>query len=209
MSAEEGYGTAATYPKLPAGRNLLSREYVGQYQRQRMMVAAAEMAHEEGLAAVTVSGLTARARISRKTFYDYFRNREACLEYAGEEASGYLFASLEGPGKEKSAEARIASGVEALLGAVAAEPIIAEFGLIHAPTLGGDAGRRFQEAAIEAIAGLLGAGGGKRKNAPAAETIAIAILGLISYQVRRGEAKQVAELGEEVMRLARLAGVGV
>ena len=210
MSSDEGYGTAATYPKLPAGRNLLSREYVDQYQRQRMMVAAAELAHEEGLAAVTVTGVTARARISRKTFYDYFANREECLEYAGEEAISYLFSPLKDRGSAESADARLATGVGALLDAVAAEPIVAEFGLIHAPALGGERGQRFQEAAIEAIARLVQtAGGGKGKSAPGTETIAIAILGVIAYWVRRGEADRVDELAAQVLRLARLPAVGV
>ncbi len=209
MSATKStFGVPGDYPALPTGRHPLPREYVDYYQRRRLVVAVAEVCHEKGLGEMTVSALCTRARISRKTFYEYFANRDACATHAGEVASEYLFAGLEKLGSEEAAEARIASGVEALLEAVAAEPIIAEFGLIHAPTLRGDAGRRFQEAAIEAIAGLIGASGGKRGEGPAAETIAIAILGLISYRVRCGEAEQVAELREEVMRLARLAESG-
>jgi AcrR family transcriptional regulator len=205
-----GYGSSAAYEALPAGRHTLGPEYVERHQRQRMVVAVAELAHEKGLAGVTVSGLTARARISRKTFYEYFANLDECLDYAGEEAAAYLLESPGAMGPGQSADERIAAGVDALLGAVAAEPNLAELALVHAPALGGKRGRRFQEIAVERIAALVGAAeAGTGAGAGGTETIASAIIGVIACQVRRGEADRVGELAEEVVRLARLPAVGV
>jgi AcrR family transcriptional regulator len=209
-AAPTGFGTSAGYPALPRGRHLLPRDYVDQYQRRRLVVAVAELAHEEGLAGVTVSGLADRARISRKTFYDYFANRDECLDYATEQAAAYLFESLEAAVPRQSADERIAAGVDALLGAVAAEPNLAELVLIHAPALGGERGRRFQEIAVEKIAALLeSAVARKGAKARGAETIASAIIGVIACQLRRGEADRVGELTEEIVRLARLPTVSV
>jgi hypothetical protein len=86
--------------------------------------------------------------------------------------------------------------------------MVAELALIHAPALGGVRGRRFQELAIGRIATLVEAAG---RGAPTrgAETVASAIIGVIACQIRRGEARRVRELTEEVVRLARLPAVGV
>jgi AcrR family transcriptional regulator len=199
------YGTPAAYPALPPGRHLLSREYVDLYQQRRLVVAAAEQAHEEGLAGVTVSALTGRARMSRKTFYDYFGNRDECVDYASEEAASYLFEPLAEADRGRSAEERLAAGVAALLGAIEAEPILAELALVHAPALGGERGRRFQERVINGIAELLAIDQGPGTRGT--EMIASAIMGVIGCQIRRGEAERVGELSEEVVRLAGLARV--
>lgn len=56
-----------------------------------------------------MTALTGRARISRKTFYDYFADCDECLDYAGEEATTYLFKSLEDLGTGESPDARLAA----------------------------------------------------------------------------------------------------
>jgi AcrR family transcriptional regulator len=210
-AARTDFGTSEGYPALPPGRNLLPPEYVDSYQRRRMVVAVAELAHEEGLAGVTVTGLSARARISRKTFYDYFANREECVDYASKEATAYIFEPIDVATKqEQSVDEQLAAGVGALLEAVAGEPNLAELALIHAPALGGKRGRHFQEVAVEGITHLVGiAGKGGDGDARTAETIASAIIGVVACQLRRGEAERIGELAEELVRLARLAAVGV
>jgi AcrR family transcriptional regulator len=194
------YGTSRSYPALPRGRHLLPRDYVDQYQRRRLVVAVAELAHEQGLAGVTVTGVVSRARISRKTFYDYFGNRDECVEYASQQAVSCIFGPIGQVEPEQSADQRIVAGVEALVGAVAAEPNLAELALIHAPALGGKQGRRFQEIAIGAVAGLLSGGNGDR--AAGTETSASAIIGVIACRLRRGEALRVGEMREVGRALA-------
>ena len=48
-------------------------------QRTRILEAMAEMAVDLGAGAVTVSHVVARAGVSRRTFYELFGDREACL----------------------------------------------------------------------------------------------------------------------------------
>jgi AcrR family transcriptional regulator len=130
------------YPPLPRGRHGLEPEYVAEYQRRRLAAAVVDLAHDRGMAGVTVTSIVDRAHVSRKTFYEFFENRDACADYAAGLAAEYLSA---------------ASGeVESLLAAVAAEPNLAELALIHAPAFGGERGRRFQQFASEIVGGIAG-----------------------------------------------------
>lgn len=65
--------------QLPHGRHGLSREHVERNQRGRLLDATRELAVERGFAAVTVTSIVERARISRRAFYEYFDNRNDVL----------------------------------------------------------------------------------------------------------------------------------
>jgi AcrR family transcriptional regulator len=54
-------------------------------QRKRMLAAAVEAVQDGGYAGFTVAQVTARARVSRKTFYDLFSDREDCFLAAFEQ----------------------------------------------------------------------------------------------------------------------------
>ncbi len=56
-----------------------ARGPVSQMQRARLIGAAVPVADELGWSGVTVADIAARARVSRRTFYDLFANREDCL----------------------------------------------------------------------------------------------------------------------------------
>jgi AcrR family transcriptional regulator len=66
-------------PQLRPGPNGLPRGQVSEIQRSRMLTAAAEAVEEVGYARLTVAQVIARARVSRKTFYDLFEDREDCF----------------------------------------------------------------------------------------------------------------------------------
>ena len=55
--------------------------------RTRMLAAMVELVGEQGFASTTVADVIERARASRRTFYEYFANAEACFLVACEEAS--------------------------------------------------------------------------------------------------------------------------
>jgi AcrR family transcriptional regulator len=65
--------------RLRSGPNGLPRGQVSEIQRSRMLTAAAEAVEEVGYARLTVAQVIARARVSRKTFYDLFEDREDCF----------------------------------------------------------------------------------------------------------------------------------
>jgi AcrR family transcriptional regulator len=62
-----------------AGAVVSARGRVAEMQRSRLLGAAVLTLEELGWSRVTVAHVTARARVSRRTFYDLFANREDCL----------------------------------------------------------------------------------------------------------------------------------
>ncbi|HSZ70927.1 MAG TPA: TetR/AcrR family transcriptional regulator [Solirubrobacteraceae bacterium] len=64
--------------RIPA-REDAPREQVAGIQRSRLLAGALGAIDEHGYAQLTVAQITRRARVSRRTFYELFENREACL----------------------------------------------------------------------------------------------------------------------------------
>jgi AcrR family transcriptional regulator len=72
--------------RLRSGPNGLSRPQVAEIQRGRMLASTVDAVERLGYARLTVGEITGRARISRKTFYDVFSDREDCFLAAFEQA---------------------------------------------------------------------------------------------------------------------------
>src|SRR5262245_45924053 len=64
---------------LPRGRHRLAREAVLESQRGRMLRAMAHAVLEKGYVNTTVADVLSRARVSRETFYEQFRDKEDCF----------------------------------------------------------------------------------------------------------------------------------
>src|SRR6267154_6051848 len=79
--------TRSSTPRLRPGPNGLPRGQVTEIQRSRMLAAAVDAVEEVGYARMTVAQVIGRARVSRKTFYDVFADREDCFLAAFEQAS--------------------------------------------------------------------------------------------------------------------------
>jgi AcrR family transcriptional regulator len=82
------YKARTATPRLRPGPGGLPRGQVTQIQRSRMLAAAVEAVEEVGYARMTVAQVIGRARVSRKTFYDVFTDREDCFLAAFEQALG-------------------------------------------------------------------------------------------------------------------------
>jgi AcrR family transcriptional regulator len=65
---------------------------VADFQRSRLLAAAAAVACEHGYEALTATAVVARAGTSRKTFYDLFENRDDCLLAVLEDALAQITA---------------------------------------------------------------------------------------------------------------------
>lgn len=64
---------------LPRGQHDLSPEYVARHQRTRIMDATTHVLAERGYGPATIADIVARARVSRRTFYDHFESKEQCV----------------------------------------------------------------------------------------------------------------------------------
>lgn len=80
------YKRSSVLPRLRPGPGGLPRGQVTQIQRSRMLAAAVEAVEDVGYARMTVAQVISRARVSRKTFYDVFIDREDCFLAAFEQA---------------------------------------------------------------------------------------------------------------------------
>jgi AcrR family transcriptional regulator/DNA-binding MarR family transcriptional regulator len=83
------YDTRTVSPRnrrLTPGPSGLPRGQVTEIQRSRMLAAASEAVAEVGYAGMTIAQVIGRARVSRKTFYDVFADREDCFLAAFEQA---------------------------------------------------------------------------------------------------------------------------
>jgi AcrR family transcriptional regulator len=60
-------------------RGLSARGHVSQMQRARLLAAAVPVVGEVGWSGVTVAQIASRARVSRRTFYELFADRDDCL----------------------------------------------------------------------------------------------------------------------------------
>lgn len=75
---------------LRPGPGGMPRGQVTEIQRARMLAATVEAVEDVGYARLTVAQVIGRARVSRKTFYDLFDDREDCFLAAFDQAAGQL-----------------------------------------------------------------------------------------------------------------------
>jgi len=99
---------------------------VAEIQRSRLLAAALTVVDELGYGDATVTQITQRARVSRRTFYELFENREECLAAMFEHvlksiASELAAAELEG----LSWLERVRGGLSAILSFFDREPVLA------------------------------------------------------------------------------------
>jgi AcrR family transcriptional regulator len=101
-------------------------------QRDRLVAAMGELTAEVGAAATGVHHVCQRAGVSRRTFYDLYVDREACVVDAQQEAFGRLLSHVEVAVGEAGAEweDRAVAVVQALLGAWDADRVLAHLCLV-------------------------------------------------------------------------------
>jgi AcrR family transcriptional regulator/DNA-binding MarR family transcriptional regulator len=123
---------AARPRKLAARHNLHSAEVI-EIQRTRLLAGALAAIEEHGWADTTVARITTRARVSRRTFYQLFADREACLAALAEYVVGLLEAELAQAGvAELSWRERVRGGLQTILMFCDREPALARVCVVHA-----------------------------------------------------------------------------
>ncbi len=125
--------TRSTPPSLRPGPNGLPRGQVTEIQRGRMLTATVEAVEEVGYARLTVAQVIGRAKVSRKTFYDVFIDREDCFLAAFNESIARMAAvSAEAFERESNWRESTRAGLTALLGFLQSEPALARLCVIEA-----------------------------------------------------------------------------
>jgi AcrR family transcriptional regulator len=114
------------------------RQRSPEVHRRRAVEAMADAVGEQGYADTTVEDILSRARMSRRTFYQLFRNREECFLAAYDDA---LAAAMKRLARGHSGDGRpwavqVEAALSALFEYLAAEPGLARLWLVEPPSLG-------------------------------------------------------------------------
>jgi len=127
------YKTRTAAPRLRPGPGGLPRGQVTEIQRSRMLAAAVEAVEEVGYARMTVAQVISRARVSRKTFYDVFADREDCFLAAFEQAlSQARLIAEEAYGRESSWRDGVRAALAQMLMFMDEEPGLAKLCIVEA-----------------------------------------------------------------------------
>lgn len=145
---------------LPRGRHGLPRETVTESQRGRIIQAMIEAVAERGYQETRVADVVEGARVARKTFYDFFDDKEDCFLAAYDQVSARQFDAASSAFTETPdapwAE-RIRAAMAALLESLASGPEGARFAIVEVLAAGPKALAR-RDAALRQFAELVDAG---------------------------------------------------
>ena len=117
----------------------VTRDSVKADQRQRILRATGELVAKRGYNAVTVELIVKRAKVSYKTFYAHFSNKEECflelfdavMAQTRAQIDAALAAEADAPWPQQ-----VVAGLRALFDAFIADPLIARASIVEAPTVG-------------------------------------------------------------------------
>jgi AcrR family transcriptional regulator/DNA-binding MarR family transcriptional regulator len=127
---------------------------VSEVQRARMLQSAVAVISEVGYGEMSVARVAGRARVSRRTFYDSFEDREDCFLAVFDEAVARIVGLVAGAyAGKKGWQERVRAALAALLECFEQEPEVASLVVVEA--LG--AGPRVRERRAEVLERLSGA----------------------------------------------------
>ncbi len=139
-----------------------ARVQVSEMQRSRLLSAAVKAVNEEGYGHVTVADITERARVSRRTFYDLFENREACLGALIEDVLARIEGEIARAGLDGlSWRERVRGGLLVILSFFDREPALARVCVVQSLRGGADVLRRREEVLARLVV-VLDEGRGER-----------------------------------------------
>lgn len=126
--------------RLPRGRHDLTPEQVRDAQRSRLLNAMAGCVAEKGLAATTVADVIARAGVSRRTFYELFKDKDDCFLAAYRLGVSVLMDAIrEAQAEPGSWEERVERSFVALTDVMAANPDFTKLCILEIWTADGEA----------------------------------------------------------------------
>jgi AcrR family transcriptional regulator len=204
--------TAAT--PLPRPRQTeLGRGQVAEIQRTRLLAAAVEVVEEVGYARMTVARVIERARVSRKTFYDSFSDREECFLGAFEQALDHARELVvEAYDRELGWRDGIRAALAQLLALMDEEPALAKLCVVEALGAGERVLRRRAEV-VEELAGVIDRGRlvaqGAREPPPVtAEGIVGAVFAVVHTRLLEGRKQPGEHLLGSLMSMIVLPYLG-
>jgi AcrR family transcriptional regulator len=139
-------------------RPRISRRYLDEHRRRRIVEAIAELLHEFGRYQLSITNIVRLAGTARNTFYEVFHSADDAISYGAGLATAELFAALEAQTGEGDWRAEVEAAIGGFYEAVVADPLLAELLLVHAASCKEEAGRSAHREAARRFVGLLGSG---------------------------------------------------
>ena len=203
-STEAPDGSSRRPQQLPSGRHGLLRSFVAANQQERIMAAVAQAAAELGYAEMSVEAIVARAGVSRRTFYEHFKNKEDAFLAAydavvRQQARHIRRAYFD----ETTVQERLRAGIRAYLEFTASEPDVARMCIVEVLAAGpramakrSEAMRMFAEIIEDNIHELLP---GCRRAALTAETIVGGIHEVVFSRILAGRVDELPGLADDLL----------
>jgi AcrR family transcriptional regulator len=191
----------------------LARRQVVEIQRSRLLAAAVGAVEQHGYANTTVNHITHRARVSRRTFYELFQNREDCLAEMFEDALERTSWEITAAGVDELPwRERLRGSLLAILSFFDREPVLARVCVVQG--MRGD--ERVLERRAEILAQLAtavdaGRGEGSRgASLPAltAEGLIGAAYAIVYDRLRKREPEPLTDLLGDLMAMIVLPYLG-
>jgi AcrR family transcriptional regulator len=191
------------------------RARVVEIQRSRLLAAAASVVDERGYAHTTVAHITERARVSRRTFYDLFDDREDCLLVVLEHGVGLARREVLAATSEVAETnwcGRVRAGLWAILSFLDREPVLARVCVVQ--TLrGGTRPLERREDVLAELARVLDRGREQSTRAAAcppltAEGLVGAVSTILYGRLSRREREPLRSLFGELMEMIVLPYLG-
>jgi AcrR family transcriptional regulator len=198
--------------QLPPGRHGLSRDFVSQNQRERILAAVADVTAAASYAEMTVEDVIVTAGVSRRTFYEHFKNKDDAFLAAYDEALAELIETVVAAvnAAEDFADT-CRAGLGTFLDFLATRPSLSRMCIVEVLAAGPEAiGRR--NAAMAGFAALIEENARKflGETAPSltAETVIGGIYEVVYTRVLRGEIRELPELLPDLVYSALLPYLG-
>ncbi len=186
---------------------------VSEMQRARLLGAAVAAVEELGWSNVTVASIASRARVSRRTFYELFGDREDCLLAVCKDTSERIAAEIEGAGLGGlSWRERVRTGLWIVLSFLDREPELARFCVVQSAR-GGQRESQWREEILVRLAGIVDEGrlqGARAARVPSliSEGAAGAVVAILSRRLRDKQREPLSGLLGSLMDLIVLPYLG-
>ena len=209
MARGDGKGEGEKLRRLPPGRHGLSREFVTQNQRERLIAGSIAAVSAQGFRETTVTEISAAAGVSRRTFYAYFQTKDEAFLATFDLLEEHLCDAVEAA-TDRSWTAQVRARVAALLGSLAENPDLVRFALAAPPAAGGAVMERHRRL-LERLASALAAGApqGRGYSTPTEVERAASAGALAAVLVARVESgEDLAAAAAELVELLLVPFVG-
>jgi AcrR family transcriptional regulator len=200
--------------QLPPGRHGLPRSFVIQNQRERILSAVAYVTSAASYAEMSVEDIIVTAGVSRRTFYEHFRNKEdvflAAYEAVSQQLAERVVAALEA---EDTFADQCSAGLQTFLDFVVSEPAFGRMCLVEVLAAGPEAIKRRNDT-MRAFAALIDYKAhelleGTIPPPLTAETVVGGIYEVVYTRVLRGEIQELPALLPELVYSALLPYLGI